>query len=142
MSDYNTILLAIDFSDEAEQLTSKAKALAKSNNAALHVTHVVEPPTYAYSGDLPIIDMNDIEEKARAHMAKFAEKHGFPQSQQHITVGRPVFQIHTAAKELNADLIVMGSHGRHGLALLLGSTANGVLHGATCDVLAVRINNS
>ncbi|TNF89176.1 MAG: universal stress protein, partial [Gammaproteobacteria bacterium] len=38
-----------------------------------------------------------------------------------------------------ADVIVVGSHGRHGLALLLGSTANGVLHGATCDVLAVRV---
>ena len=37
------------------------------------------------------------------------------------------------------DLIVVGSHGRHGLALLLGSTANDVLHGAPCDVLAVRL---
>ena len=35
--------------------------------------------------------------------------------------------------------LVVGSHGRHGLALLLGSTANAVLHGAPCDVLAVRI---
>ena len=38
-----------------------------------------------------------------------------------------------------ADVIVVGSHGRHGIALLLGSTANGVLHGATTDVLAVRV---
>jgi universal stress protein A len=37
------------------------------------------------------------------------------------------------------DLVVVGSHGRHGLSLLLGSTANGVLHGAGCDVLAVRV---
>ncbi len=43
------------------------------------------------------------------------------------------------AKQDNIDLIVVGSHGRHGLALLLGSTANGVLHGANCDVLAVRV---
>ena len=42
-------------------------------------------------------------------------------------------------KRKGADVIVVGSHGRHGLALLLGSTANGVLHGATCDVLAVRV---
>ena len=34
---------------------------------------------------------------------------------------------------------MVGSHGRHGLALLLGSTANDVLHGAPCDVLAVRL---
>ena len=44
-----------------------------------------------------------------------------------------------AARDHGADLIVVGSHGRHGLALLLGSTANAVLHGAPCDVLAVRI---
>ena len=43
------------------------------------------------------------------------------------------------AEELGTDLIVVGSHGRHGLALLMGSTANGVLHGANCDVLAVRV---
>ena len=41
-----------------------------------------------------------------------------------------------------ARLIVVGSHGRHGLALLLGSTANGVLHHAKCDVLAVRIQEN
>lgn len=43
------------------------------------------------------------------------------------------------AEEQKADLIVIGSHGRHGLGRLLGSTANGVLQGAPCDVLAVRI---
>ena len=45
------------------------------------------------------------------------------------------------ANAKGADLIIVGSHGRHGLALLLGSTANGVLHGATCDVLAVRVGD-
>ena len=48
-------------------------------------------------------------------------------------------EIHSKAEEIGADLIVVGSHGRYGLALLMGSTANGVLHGATCDVLAVRV---
>jgi len=38
--------------------------------------------------------------------------------------------------------IVVGSHGRHGLALLLGSTANDILHGAPCDVLAVRLKKA
>ena len=49
-------------------------------------------------------------------------------------------QIHSL-EEAGADIIVVGSHGRHGLALLLGSTANGVLHGASCDVLAVRVGH-
>ena len=139
MSDYNTILLAVDLSEEAEQVTKKAKALASSNNAMLHAIHVVEPTTYAYGGDIPIIAMDEVEDTARSQMTEFAEPHGIPDENQHVVLGRPVRVIHSTAEELNADLIVVGSHGRHGLALLLGSTANGVLHGATCDVLAVRV---
>ena len=48
-------------------------------------------------------------------------------------------EIHTLANEINTDLIVIGTHGRSGLKLLLGSTANSVLHSAKQDVLAVRI---
>jgi len=44
------------------------------------------------------------------------------------------------AKKINADLIVVGEHGRHGLSLLLGSTADGIIHHSECDVLAVRAN--
>jgi len=51
----------------------------------------------------------------------------------------PDSEIHRLAKDQGLDLIVVGSHGRHGLSLLLGSTSTGVLHGAKCDVLAVRI---
>jgi len=46
------------------------------------------------------------------------------------------------AKEQGCDLIVVGSHGRHGLALLLGSTANDVLHARRRDVLAVKLVKS
>jgi universal stress protein A len=56
-----------------------------------------------------------------------------------LTYGQPRQEIHGLAKEQHCDLIVVGSHGRHGLALLLGSTANDILHGASCDVLAVRL---
>ena len=48
-------------------------------------------------------------------------------------------QIQEIAESIGIDLIICGSHGRHGLSLLLGSTANAVLHHATCDVLAIRI---
>ncbi len=64
---------------------------------------------------------------------------GVAPENQHLIFGRPESEIHRIAEEQGADLIVVGSHGRHGLALLLGSTANGVLHGASCDVLAVRV---
>jgi universal stress protein A len=57
-----------------------------------------------------------------------------------IEKGAPKQEIVRVADDEKAELIVIGSHGRHGLQLLLGSTANGVLHLAKCDVLAVRVN--
>ena len=56
-----------------------------------------------------------------------------------LAFGHPRQEIHRVTEEQSCDLIVVGSHGRHGLALLLGSTANDVLHGAPCDVIAVRL---
>ena len=48
-------------------------------------------------------------------------------------------EIHAYADEAGVDLIVLGTHGRHGWRLMMGSTANAVLHGTHCNVLAVRI---
>ncbi len=72
-------------------------------------------------------------------MEKFVERYHIDSVHQHILLGKPEVEIHAKAEELQSQLIVVGSHGRYGLALLMGSTANGVLHGASCDVLAVRV---
>ncbi len=144
MSNYKTILLAIDLSDEAEEVTAKALSLTKSNDATLHVIHVIEPLSFAYGGDIPMDFsgiQDEIQKQAQSQLTDFASRHQLPEQQQHIVIGRPENEIHSLAKELKADLIVVGSHGRHGFALLLGSTANGVLHGASCDVLAVRVGD-
>jgi universal stress protein A len=63
-----------------------------------------------------------------------------PQVDTAVEIGSPKHEIVRVAEEREADLIVIGSHGRHGFQLLLGSTANGVLHLAKCDVLAVRVS--
>ena len=55
--------------------------------------------------------------------------------------GVPGQEIVRIAEQEQVDLIIVGSHGRHGLALLLGSTANSVLHHATCDVMAIRLQD-
>ena len=69
-------------------------------------------------------------------MKKFIEKTGISKENQQIKFGYPKTVILEKANEINADLIVIGSHGRRGVQLLLGSTANAILH---CDVLAVRV---
>jgi len=142
MSDYSCILLAIDLTDEAQEVTKRALAIQKNNDAELHLIHVIEPLSFAYGGDIPMdfsSIQDEIQKQAENQLNDFAEKHNIESAHKHLRVGKAETEIHELADEINADLIVIGSHGRHGLALLLGSTANGVLHGATCDVLAVRI---
>jgi universal stress protein A len=63
-----------------------------------------------------------------------------PEARQFTPIGHAATEIQRVARDLDADLIVIGTHGRHGLGLLLGSTANGVLHGVKRDVLAVRVH--
>jgi universal stress protein A len=143
MSNYQTLLMAVDLSEESTQVAAKAKAMAAATGAVLHIIHVIEPLSFAYGGDIPM-DFSgiqeEIHEQARQQLDRFAADCNVPADRQHIVLGRPEVEIHSTAEDINADLIVVGSHGRYGLALLLGSTANGVLHGASCDVLAVRVN--
>ena len=142
MGDYNTILEAVDLSEEASELAAKAARLTAANQAQLHVVHVIEPLSFAYGGDIPI-DFSSIQEEiqrqAETQLRGLCSKLNVPVEHLHIVLGRPESEIHALAEKLPADLIIVGSHGRHGLALLLGSTANGVLHGAKCDVLAMRV---
>ncbi|RLA49408.1 MAG: universal stress protein [Gammaproteobacteria bacterium] len=143
MSQYTKILVAVDLSDESAQVAQRGHFVAKNNNAELHLIHVIEPLSFAYGGDIPMDFsgiQDEIHQQATQQLKRFAKANGIDEEHQHIILGRPEVEIHATAEELGADLIVVGSHGRHGLALLLGSTANGVLHGASCDVLAVRVS--
>jgi len=144
MSGYSKMLLAVDLSDDSADVARKASALASDSGASLHVIHVIEPLSFAYGGDIPMDFsgiQDEIHQQASSQLKAFGEKHGISEDAQHIVLGRPEVEIHALADEIGADLIVVGSHGRYGLALLMGSTANGVLHGATCDVLAVRVGS-
>ncbi len=142
MSDYAKILVAVDLSEDSKRIVQRARAVASGASAELHIIHVIEPLSFAYGGDIPM-DFSGIQDEiyqqATQQLQRFAESNGVDEAHRHIVMGRPEVEIHSLAEELKADLIVVGSHGRHGLALLMGSTANGVLHGAKRDVLAVRV---
>ena len=77
--------------------------------------------------------------KAEEWLSSVAAHQGFDGAPGTATVGNPAYEIKGFASAKGADLIVIGSHGRHGVGRMLGSTANGVLHDAPCDVLAVRV---
>ncbi|OAI46920.1 hypothetical protein AYO45_06090 [Gammaproteobacteria bacterium SCGC AG-212-F23] len=137
---YKHILFATDLTDETDYIITKVKGMRDFTSAKLSLVHVVEPlPGYSYA----YLGVEDIEgqliEEARAAIARLGEKLSVSGSQQFVEVGPTKSKILTIAESVRADLIICGSHGRHGLSLLLGSTANAILHGAKCDVLTVRL---
>ena len=143
---YQHILVAVDLTDECDPVMKRAAALATSNQARLSVVHVVEPIAMAFGGDVPM-DLSMLQQQqfdqARERLDAFAVRYpDLGSEQRHLVYGQPRQEIHRLAAEQACDLIVVGSHGRHGLALLLGSTANDVLHGAPCDVLAVHLKKA
>jgi universal stress protein A len=145
MNGYTHILVGIDLSSEANQVLERAAQIAKTDGATLSVIHVIEPLSYAYGGDLPLDFsgiQDEIQRQAQSRMEQVGQKFSIAPPQLHIVTGRPEREIHRLAQQIKADLVVIGTHGRHGLALLLGSTANGVLHGTPCDVLAVKVSES
>ena len=143
---YQHVLLAADFSEDATRIGERAKEIARKYGARLSMIHVVEDVNIGLGGGyelLPVLpDLPDeaLLQEARAVLGDLARRLGAEDAEKWV-VNAPSTKegILGAARDHGADLIVVGSHGRHGLALLLGSTANAVLHGAPCDVLAVRI---
>ena len=147
MQAYQHILFATDFTDEALQVGARAKEIAQRYGARLSLVHVIEPVVVSPGYDLlPVLPEELPDEALRASsqeaLRRLAERLEIQDAEQRVITGVSTKEgILEAVRELGADLIVIGSHGRHGLALLLGSTANAVLHGAPCDVLAVRIHD-
>ncbi|MCK9563726.1 MAG: universal stress protein [Bacteroidales bacterium] len=142
MSYYHRILVGLDLSAESQQVIDHVKALFEGKDTKISLVHVQEPLSFAYGGDIPM-DLSEIqdqlESQAIQRLEEFSGQLGDLQVDVHVIIGQPANEMHRFARENSIDLIVVGTHGRHGLALIFGSTANGVLHGATCDVLAVRI---
>ena len=142
MSTYKHLLIGLDLSPESQQVVDRVKQLFAERDVKISICHILEPLAFTYGGDIPV-DLSDVqvqlEEQAKQRLSTLAEQLNVPEEAQHIVLGQPANEMRRMAKEENVDLIIVGSHGRHGLALIFGSTSNSVLHGAPCDVLAVRI---
>jgi len=146
MATYQKILVAVDLSSESELVLRKAQLIA-GQNADLHVVYVQEPMDNVYVGIVPqsaaFSGLGDLEaqlgEELKEKLTALGESFNLPSDHLHILHGSPAHEIHRFARDNETQLIVIGTHGQKGLQLLLGSTANSVLHGAGCDVLSVRI---
>ena len=149
---YKTIVIAVDASEEADEVLEAATTVDPRGAARFRVVTVIPPVMGGISGmdgasfaaTWPLKDMEEsitkeITESVRERVARF----GIAPDQVDVLYGRPAAEIRAYAESVHADLIVIGSHGRHGIPqVMLGSTANGVLHGASCDVLTVRIRQN
>jgi universal stress protein A len=143
MSGYRKILVAIDLTDDSPLVVDKALAIAKQSGAEVHMVHVMEPIAVGYAVEVTSIDIEGLHQEASKHarnaLLEMGGNLGMPAHRLHNVLGQPAREIRELAKELNADLIVMGGHGKHGWDLLFGSTSSGVTHGVSCDLLIVHI---
>jgi len=146
MATYQKILVAVDLSSESDAVVQKALLIANPDTE-IHLVYVQEPMDNVYVGIVPqsaaFSGLGDLEAQLGAELKQklltLGGKFNVPTNQLHILNGSPAHEIHRFARENDIQLIVIGTHGQKGLQLLLGSTANAVLHGAGCDVLSVRV---
>ncbi len=145
MTSYEHILTAVDLSPAAESVIKQAKELADLYAADLRIIHVVEyqPPIGIDFDPIPapdwLLDEKQLVTNSTKSLAKLLDKLDLSNIPTTIIAGTPKHEILKEAKQRNIQLLVVGSHGRHGIGRLLGSTADALLHNAPCDVLAVRI---
>ena len=142
-----TIVVAIDFSDVSKKVIEMAIKFAKAFDQELHLVHVVEAePTYAAYGFSPdeFPAMNAIQEesinRAEKKLSEMASKVDVSGVKTAVLEGPPLHMILEYAEEVDADLLVLGSHG-HGVrgSLLLGAVAEGCVRKAKFPALIVPV---
>ena len=143
---YQHIVVAVDFSIYSTAAIRRAVELAGQYKAKLSLIHAIEHMTFEYSdADLVMVPYDFLEQDqqifdhAKSQLTRIAEKLDVPDVQHDVIWGSPKSSVLSYAEAQNADLIVVGSHGRHGLARLMGSAATGIMHGARCDVTVVKL---
>lgn len=138
LSQPKTVVVPVDFSEPSYEALRSATSLT-SELGVLHVVHVL-PHLHPLDPALSV-DMTDAlrTQRAEASVSERLQAMGYDGVHVHVRIGNPGHEIVALAAELEADLIVVASHGYAGLThLLLGSVAERVVRHASCPVLVVR----
>jgi universal stress protein A len=142
MTAYRRILAAIDLTQDSRAVAGRACEIARAGNGAVQVLHVLElMPIEPMSDSLvPVMQIDEqLLARTRQQMETLTRELGLPPNAGSVEAGNAKSQILRYAREQRSDLIVLGCRERHGLSILLHRTEDSVLHGAPCDVLAVRV---
>ena len=139
---FKRVLLALDESPVAAHAAGVGVDMAKALGTELALIYVVEPgQAVPPESSVPAPDLIALaEQDAKRFLADFRRRSLLePPALEFIAVGKPATEIVRAAKEWSADVIVVGTHGRHGVErMFLGSVAEAVMRHAPCSVLVVR----
>jgi universal stress protein A len=142
MARYKKLLVLLDLSDGSEQVAVAAREIAAAGGAAIVALHVVEFVPVEPMGEtmMPSLDIErDLVARSLERLADLKDRWGLTGAHCRVESGNTKAEILRVAGEEAVDLIVLGSRERHGLAILVNFTEDTVLHGAHCDVLAVRL---
>lgn len=144
--EYKNILVPIDFSDYSKQSLKYALDFAAHFKAKLHLIYVVEPSVYPPDlsiGQITLPNINkEMTSRAEKELQKLIDQEmkNSVEIDKIVTVGKPFVEIIDAAKETDADLIIISTHGHSGIEhILFGSTAEKVVRKAPCPVLSLRM---
>jgi len=148
MKEFKTILMATDFSESSDYAFSYALSLARKFNARLLLLHVINEPVDLRGFYAPHISFEkleeEIEEGAQKMMEKFCQNHlrDYDNYETFIVPGIPYDEVIRKAVSANADLIIVGTHGRTGLDhMLFGSTAEKIVRKSPLPVMTVRLGH-
>jgi universal stress protein A len=144
-SPFHKILVPIDFSADAEHATQVASELSRIYSAPLMLVHIYDPVAYPLPDGYMMYTPGQLSrmwaefEERLARARSDARDAGAIQPDARLLQGLTAAEIVRFAKEGGYDLIVMGTHGRSGLArVLIGSVAARVVQTAACPVLTVK----
>jgi universal stress protein A len=144
MSKYKNILVAVELENESEDklVIEKAKELAKFYGSTLHMVHVVEhfSSFSAATAGIAIVELEEtISEEHKNKLNALAKSNGVLDDNTYLCVGSISGSIHDVATTTNSKLIVVGSHRRHGLSLILGSNTVSIIHQSEADVFTIHL---
>ncbi len=142
---YRHVLLATDLQPDTLAVAHRARQLAEFYQARLSAVHGVEMiPLYMgdemMMPDTPLIE-EQLVQRAERKMVELADEIGISSTDAHVVIGSPKMAVLEFVAQHGVDLVVIGRHSRHGINRLLGSTANGIIHSASCDVLTVQLGD-
>jgi len=143
MPGYQKVLVLLDLSDDSDRVFVAGRDLAAYSNASIVALHVVEFVPVEPMGEslMPTMQIEEeLVKRSRERLDELCARLGSERTSCRVEVGNTKAEILRVAEEEHADLIVVGSRERHGLAILVNYTEDTVLHAAHCDVLAVRLS--